>query len=90
MLADSRQFVEEAVRAITERGWRIVNLDCTLFAERPKLLDYKPAIKNNLAELLDILPEQINVKAKTGEKVGPVGRGEAITADAIVLLSRSE
>lgn len=84
--ADSRVFVEEALRAVRDRGWEIVNLDCTIFAERPKLLDHKPAIRSNLAKLLDISPEQINVKAKTGEKVGPIGRGESISADTIVLL----
>jgi len=88
--ADSRVFVEEAARAIRERGWEIVNLDCTLFAERPKLLEYKPAIKTNLAKLLGISPHQVNEKPKTGEKVGPVGRGESIGADAIVLLTKSE
>ena len=84
--ADSSLFVKEAVRAVRERGWTIANLDCTIWAEQPKLTPYKPAIKLRLAELLEIDAGQINVKAKSGENVGPVGRQEAMTADAIVLL----
>jgi 2-C-methyl-D-erythritol 2,4-cyclodiphosphate synthase len=88
--ADSATFVREALRAVREQGWTISNVDCTIHAERPKLTPHKPAIKQRLAELLEIEPGQINVKAKSGERVGPVGREEAIVADAIVLLARGE
>ena len=88
--ADSATFVREAVRAVREQGWTISNLDCTIHAERPPLTPHKPAIKARLAELLEIDPGQINVKAKSGESVGPVGREEAISADAIVLLIRGQ
>lgn len=84
--ADSVIFVTEAAKSIRERGWEIVNLDCTIWAERPKLTPYKTRIKLRLAELLAIEAGRINVKAKSGEKVGPVGREEAMTADAVVLL----
>lgn len=86
--ADSTIFVREAVRLLRERGWRVVNLDCTVSAERPKLEPYKEAIRERLAGLLDTAPDAVNVKAKTGERVGPVGRGEAIAADAIVLIRK--
>ena len=86
--ADSTVFLEAALSAVHERGWQVVNLDCTLHAERPKLSLHKPAIKANVARLLGVLEDQVNVKAKTGEKVGPVGRLEAIDADAVVLLGR--
>jgi len=88
--ADSQRFVKEALRAVREQGWTIGNLDCTIWAERPQLTPYKPAIKQRLAELLEIDPVQINVKAKSGERVGPVGREEAITADAVVLVVKLE
>ncbi|NOX56124.1 MAG: 2-C-methyl-D-erythritol 2,4-cyclodiphosphate synthase [Planctomycetes bacterium] len=88
--ADSTMFVQAAVAEVRRRGWRIANLDCTVFAERPKLGDVRPRIRTRLAELLGIDEQFVNVKAKTGEKVGPIGRGEAISADAIVLLVRDD
>lgn len=87
--ADSAIFVREALRRIRELGWRIVNLDCTVHAERPKLSPHKQQIAARIAELLDLEHSQVNVKAKTGEKVGPIGRQEAINADAIVLIERT-
>ena len=87
--ADSAELLLEVVRAVHERGWQIVNLDCTISAERPKLKDYKPQIRQRIAKLLQLSVDAVNVKAKTGEKVGPVGREEAIMADAIVLLARN-
>ncbi|MCX7407695.1 MAG: 2-C-methyl-D-erythritol 2,4-cyclodiphosphate synthase [Planctomycetales bacterium] len=88
--ADSTVFLQAALSAVKERGWQVVNLDCTIHAERPKLSPHKAAIKNNVARLLGVLEDQVNVKAKTGEKVGAVGRLEAIDADAVVLLGRSD
>jgi len=86
--ADSGGLLESALAAVRERGWRVVNADCTVAAERPKLSPYKPAIRRRLAELLSVPTDAVNVKAKTGEKVGPVGLEEAMTAEAVVLLSR--
>lgn len=86
--ADSGELLRTAWAAAAERGWRVVNLDCTVAAERPKLSPHKPMIRRRIAELLGLLPESVNVKAKTGEKVGPVGREEAMTAEAVVLLCR--
>ncbi|MEK6262049.1 MAG: 2-C-methyl-D-erythritol 2,4-cyclodiphosphate synthase [Planctomycetota bacterium] len=86
--ADSAVFLKAAVAAVKERGWEVVNLDCTIHAERPKLSLHKRTIAANVAKHLEIADDRVNVKAKTGEKVGPVGRLEAIDADAVVLLRR--
>lgn len=86
--ANSETFVNAAVQEAQKRNWTIKNLDCTITAEKPKLSPYKDKIKDHLAALLQTPVEQINVKAKTGESVGPIGRGEAISSDAIVLLTR--
>jgi len=86
--ASSDQFLKAAVEEAHRRNWVISNMDCTITAERPKLTPYKNKIKNHLAALLEIPVEQVNVKAKTGEAVGPIGRGEAISSDAVILLKR--
>jgi 2-C-methyl-D-erythritol 2,4-cyclodiphosphate synthase len=67
-------------------GWRPVNLDVTIFAEQPKLGPQKAAIRNNLATILGLPPGHVNVKAKTGEKVGHIGRSEAIACHAVALI----
>ncbi|MEX0715690.1 MAG: 2-C-methyl-D-erythritol 2,4-cyclodiphosphate synthase, partial [Planctomycetaceae bacterium] len=87
--ADSAVFVIAAVAAIRERGWQVGNVDATIFAERPKFAPHRERIVARVAELLGISIEQVNVKAKTGEKVGPIGREEAIAADAVILLIRA-
>ncbi|NNJ26873.1 2-C-methyl-D-erythritol 2,4-cyclodiphosphate synthase [Alienimonas chondri] len=87
---DSADFLREAVRRSAERGWRVGNLDCTVHAERPKLSAFKAPIAARLAELMGVDAEAVNVKAKSGEAVGPVGRGEALVADAVVLLTRDD
>lgn len=84
--ADSALLLAQVVLLIRNRGWLIGNLDCTVHAERPKLVPWKPLIRSRLAELLQLDEENVSVKAKSGEKSGPVGRGETVTADAIVLL----
>ncbi len=85
---DSAQMLTEAYRRVCELGYRVVNLDCIVFAQRPKLSPYKAAISQRIAELLEIDPRCVNTKAKTGERVGPIGREEAISAECIVLLSK--
>jgi 2-C-methyl-D-erythritol 2,4-cyclodiphosphate synthase len=88
--ADSTKLLAEALAEVRRKGWHIANLDCTIFAQRPKLMPHKSAIRRRLAELMDIAADAVNVKAKTGEEVGPIGRGEAVAADAVVLLMRSQ
>jgi 2-C-methyl-D-erythritol 2,4-cyclodiphosphate synthase len=80
--------VKAALSKLSELGWQIVNLDCTIHAERPKLSALKSIIAARVAELLGLDRCQVNVKAKTGEKVGPIGRQEAISADAVVLIEK--
>ncbi|REJ94185.1 MAG: 2-C-methyl-D-erythritol 2,4-cyclodiphosphate synthase [Planctomycetota bacterium] len=88
--ADSTTFLTQALEEIASRGWQVVNVDCTVFAQQPRLSPHKNEIAARVAELLGIDRSAANVKAKTGERVGPIGREEAIAADAIVLLSRAE
>lgn len=88
--ADSAQFAQAAQQRLDELGWRIVNLDCTIHAERPKLSPFKSTIAGRVAEILKLTQNQVSIKAKTGEKVGPIGRQEAISADAIVLIEKLE
>jgi 2-C-methyl-D-erythritol 2,4-cyclodiphosphate synthase len=75
-----------AFDAVTAVGLKICNLDCIVFAQRPKLLPHKQMIRENLAEILNVETERIGLQAKTGENVGPVGREEAIEAQCVVLL----
>jgi 2-C-methyl-D-erythritol 2,4-cyclodiphosphate synthase len=84
--ADSVVFLNAALTEVRNRGYKVGNLDCTIHAERPKLSPHKETIARRLADLLDVPRDCINVKAKTGEKVGPIGRGECIDADAVVLV----
>jgi 2-C-methyl-D-erythritol 2,4-cyclodiphosphate synthase len=86
---DSAEMLRMATAQVLARGYKIVNLDCIIFAQLPKLSPYKSAIRQRVAEILEISPEQIGVKAKTGERVGPVGREEAIMAECVILLSHS-
>lgn len=87
--ADSGELLLKVLNDVHGRGWRVVNLDCTVFAQRPKLSQYKRTIAQNVARLLGLAADRVSVKAKTGERVGPVGREEAIEASAIVLLERA-
>lgn len=84
--ADSGQFVVTVREELARRGWGVVNLDVIVFAEAPRLAPFEPAIRERLAALLQTDIDRINFKAKTGEGVGPVGRGEAISATAAVLI----
>jgi len=88
--ADSAELLVVAVEAAVEQNWKIVNLDCTLFAEKPRLGPYREKIEARLATLLGVSTDAVNVKAKSGEQVGPIGREEAISAAAVVLLARDE
>ena len=86
--ADSGELLAVVCRSLVDQQWRIVNLDCTIHAERPRMGPWKSLIRSRLSECLGIPVERINVKAKSGEAVGPTGRGESISADAVVLISR--
>ena len=85
---DSAEMLAAARDAVLALGWRIVNLDCVVFAQRPKLLPYRQQIRQRIAEILGIDVECVSVKGKTGEHVGPVGLEEAIEAQCVVLLQK--
>ena len=86
---DSAEMLRSALKAIRALGWRIGNIDCVVFLERPKLLPYRQAIRERMAEILEIDLEDIGLKAKTGEQVGPVGREEVVAAQCVALLEPS-
>ncbi len=84
--ADSMVLLAEAYRRVKDTGWVIGNLDSTIIAQAPKMAPHIPAMRQRLAEVLGIDAQQINVKAKTAEKMGPVGELRAIEARAVCLL----
>lgn len=84
--ANSLQFLRYARDLVTEKGYAIVNVDSTLILERPKLKDFRTAIREKLAETLSLDANQVSVKFKTAEKVGPVGEGRSIEAQALVTI----
>lgn len=87
--ADSRVLLRGAVALVREQGWRPVNVDATLIAQRPKLAPHAAAMVANIAADLGIPADCVNVKGKTNEKLGYLGREQAIEAQAIVLVERA-
>lgn len=87
--ADSQMFLQAVCQMLAERGWRIVNIDATILAERPKMMPHIPAMKETLAATMNIVAAQLNLKAKTNEGLDAIGRGEAIGAQAIALLEKA-
>jgi 2-C-methyl-D-erythritol 2,4-cyclodiphosphate synthase len=87
--ADSMVLLTETARRVREQGLQIGNIDSTVIAQAPKLARYVEAMRDRIAAALDVAPSQVNVKAKTSEKLGPVGQGLAVEARAVVLLSRA-
>jgi 2-C-methyl-D-erythritol 2,4-cyclodiphosphate synthase len=86
--ADSSFFLRETLGRLNRAGWRVVNVDVIVFAQEPKLGPIKDRIRRNLAGLLGLDAEAVNVKAKTGERVGAIGRAEAIGCQAVALIER--
>ena len=86
--ADSRVLLTEAMRRVAASGWVVGNVDCTVVAQKPRLAPYKQDMAAQIATCLGIAPAQVNVKAKTAEKLGPVGEERSIEARAVVLLVR--
>jgi len=85
--ADSIVLLTEAALRVRQGGWKIVNVDSTIVAQAPKLAPYIEAMRARIAQALDLGPAEVNVKAKTAEKLGPVGMGQSIEARAVVLLT---
>jgi len=86
--ADSRIFIEGAMARVTRAGFSVANTDIIIHAEKPKLGPVKERIRDQVAKCLGIEADRVNIKAKTGEKVGHIGRGEAMACHAVVLLKK--
>ena len=87
--ADSSVLLTEAMRRVRERGWELVNVDSTIVAQAPKLAPHMAAINASVAQALGVATDQVNVKAKTAEKLGPVGMGQSMEARAVALLHKA-
>lgn len=86
--ADSMKLTEHVVGLLAERGWQINNVDVTIIAQRPKLASFIPAMRANVARVLGVEEEAVNVKATTTEKLGFTGRGEGIASEAVASIIR--
>ncbi len=84
--AESILLLTETAWRVRQEGWKIMNVDSTVIAQAPKLAPHIEAMRVRIAQALDLLPAEVNVKAKTAEKLGPVGMGQSIEARAVVLL----
>jgi len=84
--ADSVVLLQEACRRVGQAGWGVVNVDATIVAQAPKMAPHINAMRERIAEVLGVPPARVNVKAKTAEKMGPVGEGKAIETRAVCLL----
>lgn len=87
--ADSRVLLREAYQSVQELGWKVVNVDTTVIAQKPKLAPHIPAMRANIAADLGLPENCVNIKGKTNEKLGYLGRMEAIEAQAVVLLIKA-
>jgi 2-C-methyl-D-erythritol 2,4-cyclodiphosphate synthase len=87
---ESSYFLHETLIRLNQKGYRVVNVDVIVFAQEPKLGPIKQQMRKKLAELLTLDVDAVNVKAKTGEKVGAIGRGEAIGCQAVVLIDNKK
>ena len=84
--ADSWVLLQATGQLLVKAGWQIGNIDCTVVAQAPKLASFKPAMQVRISQALAISSDQVNIKAKTAEKLGPVGMGQSIEARAIALI----
>ncbi|MGC4021486.1 MAG: 2-C-methyl-D-erythritol 2,4-cyclodiphosphate synthase [Cyclobacteriaceae bacterium] len=85
---DSKHFLKEKTRMLSEKGWQIENVDCTLTLENPKINPHIPEMKKALAPLMNISEDDVSIKATTNEKLGYVGREEGVNAYAVALISK--
>lgn len=88
--ADSFILLQEAARRVREKGWEFGNIDSTVIAQKPKLAPHIPAMQQRIAQALGIALDQVNVKAKTAEHMGPVGELKAMEANAIALIYQAK
>lgn len=88
--ADSLVLLRHVVDMLAERGWQVGNIDATILAQRPKLRDFIDTMRENLARVCRVLPDQVSVKATTEEGLGFTGKGDGIAAHAVCLLTRQQ
>ena len=88
--ADSLELLREVYRKISEKGFRVGNIDVTMIAQKPKLKDYISQMQENIAAAVNVSPERVNVKATTEEKLGFTGTGEGMACHAVCLLEEME
>ena len=86
--ANSADLLRAVLKDVYAAGWKIENLDCVIKLEKPKFLSHRQEVINSISSILNVNPDQVFVKAKTGEKLPPVGTSEAVEAEAVVLLSK--
>ena len=86
--ADSAKLLRIAYDHVKQLGWNLSNVDCTIVAQTPKLSPHRSDIRSSIAKALGVLESQVNVKAKTAEKMGPVGEGLSMEARAVVLIQK--
>jgi 2-C-methyl-D-erythritol 2,4-cyclodiphosphate synthase len=87
--ADSLSLLRAAWEEVKKSGWRLINIDCVVSCEAPKLLPRRDEIRASLARTLGLEPEAVFVKGKTGEGLGPIGKGRAVEALAVCLLEKN-
>jgi 2-C-methyl-D-erythritol 2,4-cyclodiphosphate synthase len=87
---DSRVLLQSVGRLLVEHGYKVTNIDATIIAQAPKMASHIPGMVGNIAQDLGMEAGDINVKAKTAERLGPVGRGEGIEAEAVCLITRAD
>ena len=88
--ADSLELLREVYRKISEKGFRVGNIDVTMIAQKPKLKDFIPQMQKNIAAAVGVTPDRVNVKATTEEKLGFTGTGEGMSCHAVCLLEEVE
>ncbi|MDR2542331.1 MAG: 2-C-methyl-D-erythritol 2,4-cyclodiphosphate synthase [Treponema sp.] len=86
--ADSMELMQMVCALVKQAGWKIVNLDCVVICEKPKVLPFRDNIRQSLADTLEIPVECVFVKGKTAEKLGPAGKGKAVEAYTVCLLEK--
>ena len=88
--ADSRLLLTSGSELMRREGWQVVNVDTTVVAQAPKLARHLPLMRETIAGLLGLDPQRVNIKAKTAEQLGPVGQGQSVEAQAVVLIASSD
>lgn len=88
--ADSSKLLRDVWRMVREHGYQLGNLDATIIAQKPKMAPYIPKMQKNIANILDVDPHRINLKATTMEKLGPIGDEKGIAAMSVILLTKKD